>query len=280
MADRNTFAGLDGLYVSFLNSAGLMSGFSNISSTPSASGLRKMRAVQKLPSALQTPNKKYIKGDDGIQDTFQFAADTLPTGTIELGETDLSLDAAAQSSTNWTLGNWQQAIYGISNPSFTNMMLLSHQQSHSQDTANPGQAGFLNILYPNTQLLPMGEDDPAYQQEGKNQYSVSFLPFLIHPLGAALTANFAVTDGIKIKWWSRYRTMFYAAIMPGATATITLDNTPVDAASIKAFGNLSGTNTQLTVSSVNTSTRVVTLSANVTIDTLVVVMYEASRILI
>jgi hypothetical protein len=280
MADRNTFAGLDGLYVSFLNSAGLMSGFSNISATPSASGLRKIKAAQKLPSALQTPNKKYIKGDDSIHDTFQFAADTLPTGTVEVGETDLTLDAAAQSSTNWTLGNWQQAIYGISNPSFANMMLLSHQQSHSQDLANPGQAGFMNILYPNTQLLPMGEDDPAYQQEGKNQYSVSFLPFLVHPTGSSLTTNFGVTDGLKIKWWSRYRTMFYAAIMAGSVATITLDNTPVDTASIKAFQTSAGVTTQLTVSSVNTSTRVVTLSTSPTAGDLVVVIYEASRILI
>lgn len=281
MADRNTFAGLDGVYTSFINSSGLMNGFSNISATAAASGMRKIKAAQTLPSALPAPNRKYIKGDDRPVDQFLFTADTLPGGNLEFGETDLTLDAAAQNSTNWTLGNWQQAIYGISSPSFANMMLLAHQQSHSQDLANPGQAGFMNLLWPSVQLLPLGEDNPNYQGEGKSIYGATFLPFLVHPTGSVLSTNFGVTDGIRIKWWSKYRTLFYCRIGDGTWTTMTLDNKPVDVASTQVFGTTTGgTLSTKTVSSVVPSTRIVTLSAAPASGEVVVVMYEASQILI
>lgn len=276
-----TFAGLDGLYVGFKDTNNMFNGFSALTAAGS-SGMRKIKGVQKVPSALPQPNRKYIKGDDRIIDQFMFAADSLPGGTIEVGTNDLTLDAAVQNSTTYTLGNWLMGIYGISNPTFPSMMLLGHQQAHSQDSASVGATGFNNILWPNVQMLPLGEDDPSFQNEGKNMYGCTFMPFAVAPWGADLdTSNFSVEDGIKIKWWSQYRTFMFAIVGDGTQTTFVVDHTPVNVASTKVFGfNLDGSGSvaAVTVSSLVTSTKTITVGSALLTTKLYVCLYEASKI--
>ncbi len=270
-----TFAGLDGIYVSFVNAGGLMIGFAKISTNGSESGLRRLKASQTLPNALPAPVRKTIPGDDGIADSFLFSSAELPGGDIEMGTNDLALDAAAQSSAVWTLGNWNLGIYGISTPTLGNMMLLAHQQAHSKD-AGASLAGFKNVLYPNAQLLPLAGDNPAHQTEGKNRYTAQFLPFSTFPLGQLLdSTNFNVTDGTKVEWFSVQRTFFYAKIFDGIATTIVVDKTPVDVASTKVGLTTSGGAFSLaTVSTVVPATKTITLSVAPAAGTLGVAMFE------
>jgi|SRR6185369_8049725 len=278
--NSTTFAGLDALWVSFVNSSGLMSGFSNITVNATSSGMRKMKAAQTMPSALAQPVRKTIPGDDRPYDQFVFSPTELPGGDVEMGTNDLALDAAAQNSTTWTLGQWLMGIYGIANPTFANLMLLGHQQAHSQDSGSVGQAGYNNILYPNCQLFPVGEDSPAFQAEGKNKYSATFLPFSTFPVGEVLdSTNFSVENGTKVKWWSRYRTLFFAKLGDATWTDIVLDYTPVNVASTKVgLTTSAGSFSLATVSSVTQSTKTVVLSAAPAAATMAVVMYEVLRL--
>lgn len=276
--NTTTFAGADGAYCSFVNSAGIMNGFGNVSAAAASSGMRKMKAIETVPSALPGINRKVIKGDNRPYDQFTFAADTLPGGDLLMGTSDLALDAAAQNSSLYTLGAWTMGIYGISNPTFANMLLLAHQDAHSQDVGNSG-VGYINSLYPNCQLFPLAEENPNYQTEGKNRYGVTFLPFSSVPWGGALdNTNFSVSDGTKIKWFSQYRSFLYAKIGDGTWTNIVLDYTPVSAAKTKVFVTASGVTTQATVSSVTPSTKTVVVSAAPANLASVVVIYEASKL--
>lgn len=281
MPDVNgmTFAGLDALWVSFVNSAGIMNGFANVSAPGASSGMRKMKAAQSLPSAIPTPNRKVIKADDIPYDQFLFSADTLPGGDIKMGANDFALAAAAQNSTLWTLGNWLMAIYGIGAPTLPNLMVLGHTQAHSQDAGSTGQAGFKNILIPNVQMLPTGESAPAYQAEGDESYGATFLPFTVFPFGNLLdNTNFSVIDGTKVEWFSKYRTLFFGAIGDGSAVAFVVPWTPVDVASTKAYGTHAGVTSLLTVSTVVPSTKTITLSAAPASGDNVVIMLEVSKL--
>lgn len=278
-----TFAGLDGLYTGFRNQYSVFNGYSNLAAS-GASGMRKIKGAQKVPSVLPQPNRKYIKGDDGIFDNYMFAADSLPGGMVEVGTSDLALDAAALSATNYTLGNWLMGLYGPSNPSFLNMVLLGHQQSHSQDSGSVGNAGYMNHLWPNVQLFPLGGDDPAYQNEGKDMYGATFIPFTTTPWGAALSSsNFTLVDGIRIDWWSQYRTFIYAVIGDDIATSFTVDHTPVNVASTKVFSTVladgSSGGTSVPVTTVTPSSKTVSIAATVLASTkLYVCIYEASKL--
>lgn len=270
-----TFAGLDGIYTGFVNSNGLFIGFAKVDAAGESSGLRRIKAAQTLPSALSQPQRKFIPGDDTIYDQFIFGPNELPGGDLEVGATDLALDAAAQGSTVWTLGNWDMGIYGISLPTFGNLLILGHQQAHNKDAGGSG-SGFKNMLYPTAQLLPLGGDNPAHQAEGKNRYTATFSPFTKFPMGQLLdSTNFTVVDGIRVEWYSTYRCWLFAKQFAGGDANIVLDKTPIDAASTKVGLTTSGGSFSLaTISSVTPGTKTVVLSAAPAADTIGVVLYE------
>jgi len=274
-----TFEGLDGIWGGFINDSGLFTGFANVSTPGASSGLRRFKAAQTLPSALAAPQRKTIPGDNGPYDTFIVRASELPSGDIEMGTIDLALDAAAQGSTVWTLGQWAIGIYGMSMPTFENMLLLGHREAHSDDVGGR-ISGYMNELYPSVQLLPRGGDNAAYQAEGKARYSAAFLPFSVFPLGQLLdNTNFTVEDGIRAVWFSKYRTYLYATVFDGSSADMVVDHTPISVAATKVgLTTSAGVFSLATVSSVTPSTKTITLSASPASGTIGVAMFEGKPV--
>lgn len=276
-----TFAGAETLFASFITAAGIMNGYGNLQAGDSSagSGMRRIKGVQTMPLPLPVPNRKVIKGDDAKIRTFTFPGDQLIQGNIEVAETDVAFEAAVQGSLPWTLGNWTLGIRGISMPVFSNIMLLEHQLSASEDSGSAGDNGYINNLYPNCKLTPLGDQQSAFQAEGKVRYDTVFDPFQSFPLGMALdSTNFGVSDGTSVSWWSKYRTLFYAKIGDGTWTNIVLDFTPVNAASTKVYVTDAGVTSAATVSSVTPSTKTVVLSSAPALNDYVVVMYEAQRL--
>lgn len=276
-----SFAGAESLFASYITAAGIMNGFANLQAgdTSAGSGMRRVRGVQTMPLALPNPNHKVIKGDDAKIRTFTFPGDQLVQGNIEVAETDLTFEAAAQGSLVWSLGNWNMGIRGISMPTLSNLMILAHQLAASEDSGSAGDNGYINNLYPNCKLVPLGDQQAAFQAEGKVRYDTIFDPFQSFPLGMALdSSNFGSSDGTSVTWWSKYRTLFYGKIGDGTWTSAVLDFTPVNAASTKAYVTHAGVTTAATISSVTPSTKTVVLSVAPALNDYVVIMYEAQRL--
>lgn len=283
--DKSTLAGAHSIFVMCRNTYGIANGFANLADTATGtgSGARRVLGIETVPTVIPDPTRVRRRYDDAPGDIYMFASDQIPQGNLLFGVSDITAEATAQGSSIWTVGVWDMAIRGVSAPTFQDMMILTHSQAKSNDTLTFGTSGYLNTIYPNVQIYPTGTEELRAAQTAGFRYSVTFQQFRQWITGATLSnSNFNTTDGLSVSWWSLYPTIVHSYIGDGATATITVDYTPVDTTSTKAYvATISGgvvTVTTATVSSVNTSTKVITLSAAPASGSYVNILYEASRL--
>lgn len=271
------FAGASSLYASKRLSNGLMAGFVPVASAGDSAGMRRMKAVQTVPNPLLEPTRVTNTGDNVRQTTYQFANGDDAGGTLEMGFFDIDLESAFIGLTSWTLGNWKIGLRGNSNPIFSNIILLAHSQATSKDSATYGQAGYMNTLFPNCQLLPLGQESQAYQTVGKNRYAIVVNPITETPLALGqMLSQFASSDGLSFYWWSAYPCLMHAKIGNGTWDTITIDGTLVNAAATKVYTTNAGTSTAATVSGATAQT--ITLSAVPSNNHHAVAIFETSAL--
>lgn len=277
-ATKWTAGGLDAIHVAYRGSGGSMSGFANLSASSTVntgSGMRRLVGAQTAPFALKEPVVKTIPGDNGVLDTFTWASADVNQGILELGENDGTFDVAADGVTVKTVGVYTFFPRGgtVANPG--NFMFLLTRDAHGQDSATSGQSGWENELVMYTRVKPLGDEDRAHQKEGKARQQVTFIDSTVTPWGETCTAAFGVYQRQSFVWTSTYRSMFHCWVSDGsAAATTALDYTPISAATTKAWNFTLGT--ALTVSSVNTTTKIPTLSAVPLINNLIVMLYQTA----
>lgn len=254
-----------------------MAGIANVatSATNTGSGMRRLKGAQTAPFGIKEPVVKNILGDDGVLDTFTFASADVNQGTLELGASDGTFDLAADGVTAKTVGVYTFYPRGgsVANPG-TFMFLLT-RQSHGLDSSTLGSSGFENELVLYTKVKPIGDEDRAHQKEGKARYLVTFNEAHTMPFGTTATTEFGVYARQSIIWSSDKRSMCHCWVSDGtAVETTALDYTPDTATTTKAFDFTAGT--ALTVSSVNTGTKKVTLSASPTTGHVVFIVYQTA----
>lgn len=275
-------AGLSDAFVSYRNENGIFNGFSNLqaANTGIGSGARRMYKIDTLPNPVPSPVRVRPRGDNGYGYVFTFPGGDIPEADAIFGEADITLDAALHAGTNHTLGDWLFNANAPTLPTLSNMILLTHSDAVSTESATAGLRGFENRLYGNVQMLPLDRESQVFQGEATYRYSIAISPMTVLPWGGLFSSsNFTIADGQYIRWFSQYRTMLHAFVGDNALTTVTVDHIPVSAAKTKAF-TLSGTTaTPIVVNTVNTSTRVITLASAPTSGQLVVILYEASRLL-
>lgn len=272
-----TAAGLDAIHAGYRGSGGNMAGFSNLTaaSVGLLSGMRRLKAAKTAPVPIAAPVIKPILGDDGVYDSYLFASADPNQGVLELSQFDVAFENAVQGTTSATaVGDYTWAGRGgsIGNPA--NMMYLLTRQAHSFDSGS-GVAGFENELVLNAQTTPLYDESKAHQQEGNNRYQITFNEVSKTFRGTTMSAAavYSIERRQSEVWFSQYRSMIALFVGDGAlTETPALDYAPVSAATTKAF--LFSTGAALTVSSVNTTTKTVTLSAAPASGALVVIVYQ------
>lgn len=275
--DHFSFAGADSLHLSKMSSDGFLSGWAGlaVADVGISSGMRRAKGVQQLPNPIQEALRKTVTGDDGPIRTFQFANAEPAGAQLDMAVIDLVIEAAVQNSAVWALNSlWNIGVRGQSNPTFSNIAILAHSQSASEDSGTAGTAGFKNVLYPGCELLPIGPTGIQFQQEGMTRYSALMNKVTKFPLGVALaSANVATLDGLSFEWWSEHRTLFFAAVGNGVLASFVLDYEPVDVAHTLAY--VDGVTTPIT--SVTPATKTVVLTTPPPTGKRVVIMYEVAR---
>lgn len=269
-----TRAGLDAIHVAYRNSTtGHFAGFSNLStaSTPdTGSGARRLFAAQTAPTTIPAKVAKTIQGDDVAFDSYLFGSAEVATGQLEFGQVDGAFKDAAEGTSSKAVGIY--TMYGsgdsIANPGAF-MFLLTRQAKEN------GVGGFETEVVLSTRVDPIGDEDRAFQKEGKDRYTVTFNNSLYTPWGETCTSAFGVSTRKSILIPSQYRLMFHIWIADGTEVeTTALDYTPTTAAQTKAYNATTGG--ALTVSSINTSTKTVTLNAAPASGVPVVIWYQTA----
>lgn len=272
-----TAAGLDAVHAAYRGASGYMAGFANLTAanTDTGSGMRRLNAAQTAPVPIPAPVVKPILGDDGVRDSYLFQSADPNQGILEFGEQDNTFVQGAEGTTAAAaVGDY--TFYGrggsIANPK--KMMYLLTRQAHAFDSGS-GAPGFENELVLDALTKALNDESKAHQQEGKQRLQITFNEANTTFWGAlmSLSTVFSVARRQSIVWFSQYRSMLHLWVGDGsADATTPLDYTPVSAATTKAWNFATGA--ALTVSSINTSTKEVTLSAAPASGVLVAILYQ------
>jgi len=270
-----TAGGLDGVHVGCRGASGFMAGFSNLTaaSVGLGSGMRKIPA-KTAPLPIPPPVVKPVLADDGVLDNFTYASADPNQGILEVSTFDKTIENAVEGKTSVAVGIYTFSGRGgaIGNPQ--KMMVLLTRQAHSLDSGS-AVAGFENELVLDVSMKPFGDESKAHQGDANNRIQCTFNDAPLTFWGALMSGGsvFSIAKQMSVVWFSQYRSMLHLFVGDGSLAeTTALDYTPVDAASTKAWNFATGA--ALTVSSVNTTTKTVTLSAAPASGVLVAILYQ------
>lgn len=273
-----TAAGFDSAHVAYRNSSGFFVGYANLTAAnaDTVSGMRKLRGAFAAPYAIPEPNRVGVLGDNTRLSTFEFASSDETAFIYESGVADLVFEGAAQGSAVKTEGEWDFGIRGASTFTRGNFIWLLTRDAQNQESGS-GSPGFENLLLMNTLVTPIGDDTFSHQAEGGSRYSVTINRASTNPrTGDTIALDFTLSDATSLHWFSQYRTMLDCWIADGVEDDFEASYVPISTAKSKAW-NLT-TNTALTVSTVNTTTRNVALSAAPADDSFICLTYEYSSI--
>lgn len=269
-------AGLDAVHACYRGSTGFAAGFSNLTaaSTPgTGSGMRRLLGAQAYPIAVPDTVKKPILGDDGVQATFQFQSADTVAGTLELGVEDVTWAAAADGSTNYTLGDWTMNSSGgaIGNPG--DFMFLVTRQASGKDSSNDGSAAFENEIWMNMAAVPLGDEGRAHQREGKFRYALTADTSSSTPWGVSVLSAFGLSVRHNLRFITTNRLMMHTIIGDGSTAAFVVDYTPVSATKTKAF---TAAGAAAAIASITAGTKTITFSSAPANTVVVVILYECT----
>lgn len=266
--------GLDAVHVAFRNSSGWISGFADlaVTATNTGSGMRRMWGSLSAPIALPQREARPVRGDNGVIAQFLRDPGNPNAYLLELSVLDLDIEAALQGSTVYTLGEWDFGLMGMSQPTDRDTVLLLQRRAQSYEQASLNAPGWQNLIVLSNRLNGIDDDQFADDEVGGTRYNGVANRVNKVPWGAGLNSPFGKSDGITMKNFSDNPLMLHTWISDGTLTAIVVDYTPISVAKTKAFNAITGA--ALTVNAVTPGTKTVTLSASVTAQTPVVVVYE------
>lgn len=273
---RWTSAGLEAVHVAYRNASGWIAGFSNltVTNTNTGSGMRRLEGAELFPGVVSEPDTKPIPGDDAVYDSFEFASPNPQSGILEAGGKDFTLENAFEGMTAYSEGIYNILGRGdtLANPG-TFIFLLT-RQAHGKDSTSLDQPGFETEIVLSTRVRALSDEVRRHQEVGKMRYNVTMNNSRLLPWGESTTTAMGVASRRSIVIVSLYRLMLHVWVADGtATTTSAFDYTPAisTAAYTKAWNGLTGAD--LTVTSVSTANKTVTLSGAPTSGVPVVILY-------
>ena len=224
-------AGFERAHYAVLDSAGVAIGTSTSLANGSDSGVGKLEEIQTANIQIPEPQIVNVPGDDGVAGIFLFAPNEFPRFSIEAGAFDLTFDALVQSSTVYTVNDWELGAFQIDDPDYRQMMLLFSARAKSNASGSIGNPGWFNLLIPKAHIVPLG---PGGLRTGANaltnRYGVIAVRTDTYPWGEAFTnANQGTTGAVMIPFWTENRVALHTHMGDGADTTFTLTYTPAAA---------------------------------------------------
>lgn len=276
---RWTSSGLEAVHVAFRNSAGWCAGYANLTpaNTNTGSGMRRIEGAELFGYALPEPTAEPIPGDNDVYDSFMYPSTEPLRVSFEAGGSDLTFQNDAEGLTAYSEGIYNFAPHGpaLGNPKLA-LFLLTYL-AHGKDAANLDQPGFETEIILSTRVTALGRDERRHQQNARTRYGVIINNSPYTAWGKTILSAHGTRYLKSQSLVTQYRMMLHTWIADGtATETTALDYTP-PVSTVSEFKAWNGaTGAALTISSVNLTTKKVTLSAAPAAGVPVVILYPVT----
>lgn len=275
MANIGEFAsaGLAAIQIGARNSSGLFQGYGKLtaSDTGDVSGMRRVRGAVTGANPVPDITRIRNRGDDGYIATHLFEAEP-PEFNLEFESTDIEVEAFLTSATILALGEWDMAGRGQGIPTLQDTTVLMCRQTESQEVGATGN-GYENLLIASAKFRPT-PGDYSWQAVGTSVLNGAADRVTTLPWGATVTSAIGQSDLMTMTWMSTFPCTMVALVGDGAEDEFVLPYAPSTVARTKAWRTDTGA--ALTVSSVNSGAKSITLSAAPASGLLVVVLLEVT----
>lgn len=241
------------------------------SDTDSTEGLDRVLYAKTADLSLPDNVTVTITGDDDAVTIFQFPPGELPSFSLEVGSSDLTFGTKTQGTSIYELGDWSFNVLGPNDPDFEDITFVMSTQAKVAGTSGcAGSSGWYHLILPACNVQDKGPGGLNEQGEVTRSYQVTVNKASCFPWGQALTAdNVGTTGAVMIEFFAENRFTFQTYIDDGATGSFTLERTPAgDETTNKA--KLWRNGTEISISSLSTTTRQISFSAGTSGDILVV----------
>lgn len=237
--------------------------------------------IQSVQTNIPEPQRVNHPGDDQVfaQDTL--SPNELPSGTIVTGKTNQALDAVLTRTLVQTVGDGKLSVQVTNRQGDeARVAFVYYRQALDTDPESPsfGARKYQTHIVPNCKIVPLGSS-PAQGAADSNNYSMAMTRVNDTPWGVALTENDnGATSAAKLLYTGDYPWMPALFMGNGTAVTFTLEYAPISVDKTDAW--LLSNGSALTVSSVDTSARTLTLSAAPANNALFLVMHETDEAIV
>lgn len=229
--DQFDSAGLERIYWGRIDVNGYLNGLTGALANGSDDGMARLPGVQSFNLNLQQPRQVNTEGNNGVLSVYFFEANTLPNGDLVLGAVDLNFIAKAQNTKTYADGDWNVPILQPDSPDYQRLCLITLADAKSQQSGSVGNGGFMGKIYPNVQVVPLG--DAGLSNAGGTTFTHAMIAskFDRLPWGTLLSeSNNGTERGVVYgPFFSEYRFTMHTLIGDGTATTVTLDYTPAAA---------------------------------------------------
>lgn len=270
-------ADLTAVHIAYRGVGGYMAGAAKLltSDTGESSGMHLLDGATDIPIAVSGAQYVNIPGNGGIIARLPRKSTDVPTFVVTVSPRDIAAENMCQDRSKYAVGEWDKVGIGGAKR-LSDMILLAHRGGASWEPSSRNSPGYENLLIPSLYLDPAGDQGFANQREGASRFNGTTNGVTKLPTGVSVLTAFGDPVVEAVSWFSDYPTMFEVFVGDGTIDDIPLTYAPISTAKTKAF--LFSDGSTLTVSSVNTSSKLATLSAAPASGAIVVVEYETSDI--
>lgn len=176
-------------------------------------------------------------GEDQPQGQIIEPPQTLPSFDITGSIGDLTLDALAQTTNAFNIGN---ASFGVIQPYLPNYIdgaLLLMRLSISKDNLTSGSSNWDGVLFPKVKLVPMSSDGMSEKKITDFKYHVICNPSTIFPTGLQVSSsNFGTVSGVEFPFTTPNKIMMFGWQGDGVTTTFNLPQSAIPSTGLLAPG--------------------------------------------
>lgn len=226
--DQFNSAGLVEILWGRVDANGYLNGLTGALANGADDGMALLPAPQSFNLQLQQPRRVNINGSNGVEAVYFFEADTLPNGDMVLGAIDLTLIAKAQNTKTYADGDWDVPILQPSGATFNRLCLITIADAKSSQSGSVGNAGYMVKVYPNVQIVPLGDAGLSNAQGTTFTHAMIASKFDMLPWGALLSvANNGATRAVVYgPFFAENKVAAHTIIGDGSALTVNLDFTP------------------------------------------------------
>lgn len=259
--NRYIAAGTQLAFLGLVDSQGFFLGSTSSTANAKSEGMIRLTGIQTANPGPVEGEDVNVEGDDTGLGKIEFGPAETPSFIVNTGAFNLDLDAKLQGTLVETLGDIKIGVLQPNDASYPDVMMVIQSKSKSKDDGSDGTKAWSGYIIPIMTAQPLGRETFEGRTAAANRIKVTTQVASRKPWGVTiLDANLGTTGAPLLPFTSDNPITMHVFKGDGATSTFTLDKTPVSQAKVIIHKE-----TQLLTAgvdfTVNTSTRVVTISA-------------------